>query len=156
MKAADVRIVYHVLIRHEANPYDPQWEPYYEARLQAKLAATLLGRDLLQAVYERQGGRCEHCGQLFTDPAEWHLHHKHWRVYGGDETLENLQLLHANCHRQVHSQDSETKGSRVSREALAEGLSCVSGNGHAQFLGEGATVTSLSYPTPSRSPQRGA
>ena len=109
MKAADVRIVYHVLIRHEANPYDPAWEPYYEGRLQAKLMATLLGRDLLQAVYERQGGRCDHCQQMFTDPGEWHLHHRHWRVYGGDETLENIQLLHANCHRQVHSQYLENQ-----------------------------------------------
>src|SRR5262249_50230008 len=28
MKAAEVRIERHVLIRHEANPYDPAWEEY--------------------------------------------------------------------------------------------------------------------------------
>ena len=44
MKAADVRIEYHVLIRHEANPYDPSWERYYEARLQRRWRGTLLGR----------------------------------------------------------------------------------------------------------------
>ena len=119
-QAADVRIVYHVLIRHAANPYDPEWEPYYEARLQTKLAATLAGRDLLRAVYERQGGRCAHCGQLFRDPSEWQLHHRHWRVYGGDSAPSNLVLLQANCHRQVHSQGEETEGSCVSREAFDE------------------------------------
>jgi N-terminal domain of reverse transcriptase/Group II intron, maturase-specific domain/HNH endonuclease len=128
MGAADVRIVYHVLIQHEANPYDPNWESYYEGRLQAKLAATLMGRDLLQAVYEHQAGRCAHCGIHFTDSTEWHLHHRHWRVYGGGETLDNLQLLHANCHRQIHSQGLTTESSCVSRETLVEGLSCVSGN----------------------------
>lgn len=128
MHASDVKIVYHVLIRHAANPYDPAWEFYYEARLQKQLSATLLGRTQLQRLYQLQGGRCEHCGELFTDPSEWHVHHRHWRVYGGNDSLLNLQLLHANCHRQLHSQESEPNDSCVSREAFVEGLSCVSGN----------------------------
>jgi RNA-directed DNA polymerase len=65
MKAADVRIERHVPIRHEANPYDPQWESYYEGRLQAKVRATLLGRETLRALYEGQGGRCGRCGESF-------------------------------------------------------------------------------------------
>ena len=56
MKAAEVRIERHVLIRHEANPYDPAWESYYEDRLLAKMRATLLGRETLRGLYERQGG----------------------------------------------------------------------------------------------------
>jgi hypothetical protein len=35
-----------VLVRHEANPHDPQWESYCEGRLQPKMRATLLGREL--------------------------------------------------------------------------------------------------------------
>jgi RNA-directed DNA polymerase len=108
LKAAAVRIERHVLVRHEANPYDPSWENYYEARLQAKMQATLQGRDTLLALYQDQGGRCARCGERFTDPSEWHLHHRHWRVYGGDEQWGNLELLHVNCHRQVHSRAAET------------------------------------------------
>src|SRR6185437_5234517 len=82
MKTAEVRIERHVLIRHAANPYDPAWEEYYEARLQAKMTATIAGRDLLTALYERQEGRCVHCGDRFTDAGTWQVHHRHWRVYG--------------------------------------------------------------------------
>jgi len=109
MKAAEVRIERHVLIRHEANPYDPAWEAYYEARLQAKMAATIAGRDLLAALYERQGGRCRHCGDRLTAAEGWQVHHRHWRVYGGDDSLDNLELLHENCHHQIHSRRMETK-----------------------------------------------
>jgi RNA-directed DNA polymerase len=109
MKAAEVRIERHVLIRHEANPYDPSWEEYYEGRLQAKMAATLAGRELLSALYERQGGRCVQCGRLFTEHEAWQVHHRHWRVYGGDESLDNLELLHENCHRQKHRRRMGTK-----------------------------------------------
>ena len=109
MKAAEVRIERHVLIRHEANPYDPSWEAYYEARLQAKMAATIAGRELLSALYAHQGGRCVQCGRLFTETDRWHVHHRHWRVYGGDEALDNLELLHANCHRQKHRRRMATK-----------------------------------------------
>lgn len=108
-KASDVRIVYHVLIRHAAHPYELAWEPYYEARLHKKLRATLQGEELLQRLYDRQKGRCTRCGRLFTDPSEWHLHHRHWRVYGGSHAASNLELLHANCHRQIHSQGRETE-----------------------------------------------
>src|SRR5207248_3116120 len=37
MKATEVRIERHVLIRHGAYPYDPAWESYYEGRLQTKM-----------------------------------------------------------------------------------------------------------------------
>jgi RNA-directed DNA polymerase len=110
MKAADVRIERHELIRHAANPYDAAWEPYYEGRLQAKMRLRLEGRGVLQALYERQEGRCARCRESFTDPGDWHVHHRHWRVYGGDESLSNLELLHAHCHRQLHRQGVGSEG----------------------------------------------
>jgi 5-methylcytosine-specific restriction endonuclease McrA len=36
----------------------------------------------------------------------WHLHHIIWKVAGGSDRLDNLALLHPNCHRQVHSRDN--------------------------------------------------
>ena len=109
MKAADVRIERHVLIQHGANPYDPEWERYFEERLQARMAATIAGRELLEALYERQQGRCVQCRELLTDPRTWQVHHRQWRVHGGDDSLDNLELLHENCHRQKHSRGTETK-----------------------------------------------
>lgn len=40
--------------------------------------------------------------QPLTLEANWHLHHVVWRVHGGADTVDNLLLLHPNCHRQVH------------------------------------------------------
>jgi RNA-directed DNA polymerase len=104
MKAVDVRIERHVLIQHEANPHNPLWESYYEERLQQKMESQFLGRLTLRALYQRQKGRCLACGELFNDSSEWHLHHRQWRVYGGDESWSNLELLHGNCHRQIDSE----------------------------------------------------
>jgi len=103
LKASDVRIRRHPLIRSEANPYEPAWESYYEARLHEKLSATLAGKGRARLLWEEQQGRCPLCGQLLTEESEWQVHHIHWRVYGGGEALTNLQLLHKNCHRQLHS-----------------------------------------------------
>jgi RNA-directed DNA polymerase len=44
------------------------------------------------------------CGQILqAEDQPWHIHHRIWRSRGGDETFDNLELLHAHCHRQIHS-----------------------------------------------------
>jgi RNA-directed DNA polymerase len=73
------------------------------------IAATLAGRELLSSLYERQEGRCVQCGEMVAEAETWQVHHRHWRVYGGDDSLDNLELLHENCHRQKHSRGMKTK-----------------------------------------------
>jgi hypothetical protein len=31
------------------------------------------------------------------------LHHRLWRSHGGRDTFDNLELLHGNCHRAIHT-----------------------------------------------------
>jgi RNA-directed DNA polymerase len=103
MKAAAVRIQRHRRIKKAANPYEPKWESYYEARLHEKLSATLAGRERIRILWKDQQGKCPLCGQLLTeDDDEWQTHHIRWRVYGGGDELTNLMLVHGNCHRQLH------------------------------------------------------
>lgn len=47
IQARKIPIVRHVKVRAAANPYDPQWEPYFEKRLQRKTAVTLRGKRTL-------------------------------------------------------------------------------------------------------------
>src|SRR5205807_616210 len=101
---AQTKIRRHVKIRGEANPYDPSWEVYFEERLSAKMAQDLAGRAAAQYLWNQQGGKCPVCEQGLTLQECWHIHHLQWRVYGGSDALYNRMLLHANCHRQVHSQ----------------------------------------------------
>jgi RNA-directed DNA polymerase len=102
LKAAAIRIQRHTLIRQEANPYEPRWESYFAARLQEKLSATLAGRSTIRLLWEDQQRKCPRCGQLLGEDEEWHLHHRHWRVYGGGDEITNLELVHKNCHHQIH------------------------------------------------------
>jgi RNA-directed DNA polymerase len=94
----------HVKVRGKANPYDPAWELYFEERLATQMADTLTGRVKARYLWLGQDGKCLVCGQSLTLEAGWHVHHLLWRSHGGAGTVDNLVLLHPNCHRQVHSE----------------------------------------------------
>jgi len=93
----------HTKVCGEANPYDPNWEQYFEHRLEIQMAQKLKGyRKLLYLWYE-QDGKCPVCNQKITKATGWNAHHIVWRSRGGSDGISNLVLLHPVCHRQVHS-----------------------------------------------------
>jgi RNA-directed DNA polymerase len=103
MQAAGVKVLRWVKIRSAANPYDPEWELYLEERSAWKLTHTLAGRGRLEYLWKGQGGRCVMCGRILqAEEQPWHIHHRIWRSRGGGETYDNMELLHAHCHRQLH------------------------------------------------------
>jgi RNA-directed DNA polymerase len=116
MTAAAVKIIRYVKIRSAVNPYDPEWELYLEARLGWQMAQTLTGRREIEYLWKRQKGRCMVCNQPLR-PAEedCQIHHRIGRSRGGPDTAANTELLHANCHRQIHVQERRTEAA-ASRE----------------------------------------
>ena len=104
IKANSIPIKRHIKIRSEANPYDPEWEVYFEKRLGVTMAHNLAGRRQLRHLWEEQNGICPMCQQKITQITGWHNHHIIWRSLGGSDHIDNRVLLHPNCHRQVHSQ----------------------------------------------------
>jgi len=114
-RAGDVPIQRHVKIKGAANPYDPQWEVYFEERLGVKMAHTLKGRRQLLYLWEHQHGLCPVCHQKITRLTGWHNHHIVWCMHGGKDTTDNRVLLHPNCHRQVHSQPLDVAPPRSAR-----------------------------------------
>jgi RNA-directed DNA polymerase len=122
MEAAKVSIRDWVKVRSAVNPYDPEWELYLEERECWKLQQTLAGRERIVYLWKEQEGRCRVCHQRLRleEAAWWHIHHRRWRCHGGADTADNQELLHANCHRQLHACASKTATGRVSPEALVE------------------------------------
>ena len=50
-----------------------------------------------------QQGKCLVCGDNIDNGESIDIHHKTPRKLGGTDKLDNLAMLHTNCHRQVHS-----------------------------------------------------
>lgn len=98
---ASVPIRRHTLIKDNANPYDPHWESYMEARLSKHMQINMT--DMLYRLWWKQQGLCPYCQHTITQETQWHVHHKLPRYLGGQLTINNLALLHPDCHRQLHS-----------------------------------------------------
>jgi RNA-directed DNA polymerase len=102
---ASITIKRHLQVKSEANPYDPAFEEYFDQRLGLKwLDSTLYNRRKLIRLWREQQGICPICQEKITKESGWNLHHVIFRVNGGSDKLNNLLLLHPNCHRQLHSQ----------------------------------------------------
>jgi RNA-directed DNA polymerase len=111
--ASNVPKLRYIKVKGEANPFDPDWEVYFEERLGVKMADNLKGRRQLLRLWKEQDGKCPICNEKITELTGWHNHHITWRSLGGKDTTENRVLLHPNCHRQVHSQKLTVRKPRL-------------------------------------------
>ena len=102
IKSTDTKIQRHRKIKAEANPYVPEYESYFEQRLEYAWKHSVAGRKKLISLWVRQLKRCPMCKQFITSETGWNIHHVLERHKGGSDKLENLVLLHPNCHRQLH------------------------------------------------------
>jgi RNA-directed DNA polymerase len=111
-RASDTKIIRHKAIRRDANPYDPEWEEYFESRLDLKMLNSLQGRRKLIGLWLSQREKCPHCNAPITRETGWHVHHVIWKSRGGTDGFTNLVMLHPNCHRQLHANsEKEVAGS---------------------------------------------
>ncbi len=75
LNAASIHIKRHVLVKGNANPFDPAAELYFEERLGVKMAENLHGRRQLIRLWKEQDGTCPVCKQKITRITGWHNHH---------------------------------------------------------------------------------
>jgi RNA-directed DNA polymerase len=120
VQARAIAIRRHVKVKGAANPYDPAWELYFEERLARQMASTLTGRGTARYLWLEQDGKCQVCRQPLALAEGWHVHHLRGRSHGGSALIENLVLLHPNCHRQVHSEGLVVGKTRVPRGAFVK------------------------------------
>jgi 5-methylcytosine-specific restriction endonuclease McrA len=74
------------------------------ARRRAERLERLLYVSFTSAVWLwcQQDGACPWCGRQITPWSGWSRHHIIPRYRGGTDALANLQLLHPQCHRELH------------------------------------------------------
>lgn len=102
-KAVDTPIRRHWPIKLEANPFDPQWETYFEERAGLKMQHSLRGRKKLIKLWLDQDRRCPVCRALITLESGWHVHHIIRPIDGGEDGSANLIMVHPNCHYQIRA-----------------------------------------------------
>ena len=102
-RASSIPIKRHVKIKAAANPFDPDWEEYFEDRLTKKWLSGKKGK--ITSLWLKQKGLCPVCKQMIVGEQDLNVHHIIKRCMGGNDTLDNLVLLHPICHQQVHSLD---------------------------------------------------
>ncbi len=104
MWLSSIPIKRHIKIRATVNPYDREFETYLEKRELRKWSNNIGRRQRLKTLFKRQNGKCPHCNQRITEKTKWEVHHKVFKTNGGSDRLDNLEILHSNCHMQKHYQ----------------------------------------------------
>lgn len=89
----------HRKIKGAANPFDPQWESYFEERSGLAMMNSLKGRMRLIRLWLNQERGCPVCGQMITKSSGWRLFHLERVTDGGTDASRNLVMLHPDCHR---------------------------------------------------------
>jgi RNA-directed DNA polymerase len=100
---ADMKIVRHIKVRGDYNPYHPDWDVYGEKLRVQRMGSTIWSAQRSQLWLE-QSGKCALCEQEI-DMAEENMddHHIVPKQLGGSDALSNRVLLHPVCHRRVHA-----------------------------------------------------
>ena len=113
----DTKIVRHIKVKGDYNPFDSAWEAYGERLRVERMSSDIWDSQRLK-LWLSQDGRCAHCQQEIDVAEEgWDDHHIVPIQLGGSNALANRALLHPICHRRVHA-----LGLEVAKPVPARGL----------------------------------
>jgi RNA-directed DNA polymerase len=99
LSASSIRIVRHVRIKSDANPFDPAWDSYFAHRHGPRMLERLHGRGFPRRLWQQQRGRCPGCGQPIIEDDRWVVQPVVPFKSGGARILTNLKMLHSTCQR---------------------------------------------------------
>jgi RNA-directed DNA polymerase len=97
--AMETRIVRHVKVKSDANPFDPAWECYFAQRKSKGMIDRLREQGLPKRLWQEQEGHCPGCGQLIEEDERWEILPVIPLSAGGTRSPTNLKMLHSTCQR---------------------------------------------------------
>jgi len=94
--ASSVFIQWHSMVKLHANPYDPEWKPYFSLR-----HSRILARKqpyLLEMAWERQNHCCALCNQPIAQASDGVIYYPHDNIALDKATpLFHARLIHLDC-----------------------------------------------------------
>lgn len=105
LKFSWTKIQRHTLVSKKSSPDDPSLKEYWKKRnaKRNKSEAKELNRKR-EAIAHKQDYKCPVCGDSLFNKERIHLHHIIQRSKGGKDNINNLVMLHQQCHHKVHHQ----------------------------------------------------
>ncbi len=101
-RLGEVKVIRHIKVRSSANVFNKADELYFEQRELDKWKRNNIFTGKQKQLRLKQLSKCPHCGHMIYLNDTVEIHHKVYKAEGGNDRLDNLQLLHENCHRQLH------------------------------------------------------
>jgi len=97
----------HTKVRNGKRVYNREDALYWKLRELQQAEQRLFGNGRYATLFKRQKGVCHHCNTPITahniEKRETHIHHVIPKAQGGSNSYSNLRLMHAECHREIHS-----------------------------------------------------
>jgi RNA-directed DNA polymerase len=90
----------HTLVKGRASPDDPRLKDYWTKRQAAKAGDLTFSK---QKLSKRQKGRCPQCFESLFNDEELQIHHRVTWSEESKPSYDNLALVHALCHQQIHA-----------------------------------------------------
>lgn len=101
LKFAWTKIVRHALVSGRASPDDPSLHGYWWERRKINRKSI---PQVDWVLIDRQDWLCPVCGQNLFNGEDLHRHHRIPRECGGDDSVNNREIVHLYCHQQRHAQ----------------------------------------------------
>ena len=90
----------HIKVKANMRVYNKEHQEYWSKRENQQMGLYGVYRQL----YDKQKGFCSFCnGRITSSDKDLHIHHLKPISYGGDDKLNNLRLIHHDCHSEIHS-----------------------------------------------------
>jgi RNA-directed DNA polymerase len=96
------KIERHAKVRGTASPDDPNLKEYWKERTKAKAKELTPS---YQKIAQNQEHTCPICGEALYNGEELQKDHIQPQHAGGQESYDNYQLLHTDCHKQKTARD---------------------------------------------------